>query len=76
MENKTTSADLKKMCEEYFENSVNDQDDDDLEHYILEAAMELTFGMSVWNDIIVERKKRQIAEKKAEIERLHKEIKE
>ena len=43
------AARLRRLCQEYIDQlAEDDYVDDDLEHYIFEAAMELAFGKGVW----------------------------
>lgn len=67
--------DLKKLCEEYFRlDSEGEYVDEDLEHYIFEAAMETTLGKDVWERLRKASRQAEIRKKKEEIERLRKEI--
>ena len=63
------------MCKEYYDTDCAEgYIDEDLVHYIFEAAMEACFGKDVWTRIKIAQKNHSILVKKQEIERLQEEI--
>ena len=66
---------LHELCKEYFDLACAEEYiDEDLPHYIFEAAMEASLGKDVWDRIRVGQKNHAISKKKKEIARLQKEI--